>query len=105
MPFIWTKKIARVQPIQSAEVPAVKQIQEVDVPMYRPESDKISSIEHKNGESLVSSREEDDAFGSREEEVDGEEVVLSCAEDGEGVVQEVVCLSEEDSSSLASLKK
>jgi hypothetical protein len=105
MPFVWTKKIARVQPIQSAEVSSALKIQEIDLPVYTSEVDKISSVEHKNGKCLVSSREENDAFGGREEEVDGEEVVLARTEVGEGVLQEVASIGEEDSSSLASLKK
>ena len=108
MSFIWTRKVAKVQPVQiitSAEVPAVVEVQKVDVPSYTPEPDKISGIEHKNGECLASSRKEDDAFGGGEEEVNGQEVVLPCAEDGEGVVQEGTGDGEEDSSPLASLKK
>jgi len=105
MSFIWTRKVARTQVVTSAEVPAVAQLQEVQVPIYTSESDKISGIEHKNGECLASSREEDDAFGGGKEEVDGQEVVLPCAEDGEGVLQEGTLDGEEDSSPLASLKK
>ena len=105
MSFIWTRKVAKVQPVMSAEVPAVVEVQKVDVPSYTPEPDKISGIEHKNGECLVSSREEDDAFGGGEEEVHGQEVVLPCAEDGKGVLQEGVAHGQEDSSPFASLKK
>lgn len=108
MQFIWAKKIARLQQTQivsSAEVSAVVQVQEVQLPVYTSDSDKISGIEHKNGECLASSRKEDDAFGGGKEEVDGQEVVLPCAEDGEGVLQEGTLDGEEDSSPLASLKK
>jgi hypothetical protein len=108
MSFIWTRKIGKVRPIQvvmSSEVLSVLDIQEVRVPSYRLESDKISCIEHKNGECLASSCKEDDAFGGGEEEVDGQEVVLSRTEDGKVVLQEGTCDGEEDSSSLASLKK
>ena len=108
MSFIWTRKVAKVQPIQivtSAEVPSVVEVQEVKIPSYPPELDKISVIEHKNGECLANSRKEDDAFGGGEEEVNGQEVVLTRPEDGEGVVQEGVPHGEEDSSPLASLKK
>jgi hypothetical protein len=108
MSFIWTRKFTKVAPtpvITSAEVRAVIEIQEVKVPSYTPEPDKISVIEHKNGECLVSSREEDDAFGGGQEEVHGQEVVLPRAEDSEGVLQEGTCDGEEDSSPLASLKK
>jgi hypothetical protein len=105
MSFIWTRKVSRVQPIQTSEVSSVVELQIAVLPAYTPELDKISVIEHKNGECLVSSCEEDDAFGGGEEEVDGQEVVLPCVEDGEGVVQEGSTDGEEDSSSLASLKK
>ena len=108
MQFIWARKLTRVQQTQiitSAEVPAIVQVQHVDVPVYTSESDKISCIEHKNGECLASSRKEDDAFGGGKEEVDGQEVVLPRAEDGEVIVQEGICDGQEDSSSLASLKK
>jgi len=108
MSFIWTRKMAKVRPAQiitSAEVAAVVEIQEVKLPSYTPESDKISVIEHKNGECLASSREEDDAFRGGEEEVDGQEVVLPRTEDSKGDLQEGVLDGEEDSSPLASLKK
>lgn len=105
MPFIWTRKVAQVRPIQSAEVSSVVDVQYVQVPVYTSNSDKISGIEHKNGECLASSREENDAFGGGKEEVNGQEVVLSCAQDGEVVVQERTLDGEEDSSPLASLKK
>ena len=105
MSFIWTRKVAKTQVVTSAEVPAVAQLQEVQVPIYTSESDKISDIEHKNGECLASSREEDDAFGGGKEEVDGKEVVLSCTENSEIILQEGISHGEEDSSPLASLKK
>lgn len=118
MSFIWTRKIAKPQVVTSAEVSAVVEVQTVEIPAApatwavpasevkdASESDKISGIEHKNGECLASSRKEDDAFGGGEEEVDGQEVVLPRAEDGEVVVQEGTLDGEEDSSPFASLKK
>lgn len=105
MPFAWSKKIAQVRTIQSAEVPSVVEVQYVQIPVYTSDSDKISGIEHKNGQCLVSSRQEDNAFGGGKEEVDGQEVVLPRSEDGEGVLQEGTCYRQEDSSPFASLKK
>lgn len=67
--------------------PVVEPPQEVVVDPT-PETDKILVTEHKDGECLASSCKEDDAFGGGEEEVDGQEVVLPCAEVGEGDVQE-----------------
>lgn len=85
MSFIWTKKVKQV--IQPQPVTEVVQ-QQVQLPVYESKEDKISVTEHKNGKSLVSSREEDDAFGSREEEVNGQEVVLPCVEDSKVELQE-----------------
>ena len=85
MSFVWTKKVRQViqpQPvIQNVE-------QRVELPVYEVKEDKISVTEHKNGKFLVSSREEDNAFGSREEEVNGQEVVLPCIEDSKVQLQE-----------------
>ena len=107
MSFIWTRKLAeRTQSAVSTptkEEPPTEQA--IEMPVYKPELDKISVTEHKNGECLASSREEDDEVGGGEEEVDGQEVVLPRTEDGEVVVQEGVAHGEEDSSPLASLKK
>lgn len=88
MSFIWTKKIK--QATQPQVVIEVVQQQQLQLPVYEPVSveDKISVTEHKNGKCLVSSREEDNAFGSREEEVDGQEVVLPCVEDSKVELQE-----------------
>lgn len=111
MSFIWTRKIQQVQPQvqpqpqETVQTVVQEVVQEIIIPTYTPDQDKISDIEHKNGKCLVSSREEDNAFGSREEEVDGEEVVLPCIENGEGILQEGTPYGEEDSSPLASLKK
>jgi hypothetical protein len=107
MAFIWTRKIAQAQP-QVQEQPQVQipleVVQEIKIPVYEPDQDKISVTEHKeNGKCLVSSCKEDDAFGSGEKEVDGEEVVLPCTQDGEGELSWTQ--GEEDSSPLASLKK
>lgn len=66
--------------------PVVEVPQEAVAPA--DETDKILVTEHKDGECLASSCKEDDAFGGRKEEVNGQEVVLPCAEVGEGVVQE-----------------
>ena len=111
MSFIWTRKVQQaqvqpqVQPEVQPEVQVEEVVQEVKIPIYDANQDKISDIEHKNGKCLVSSREEDNAFGSREEEINGEEVVLPCIENGEGILQEGASYGEEDSSPLASLKK
>jgi hypothetical protein len=108
MSFIWTRKIAASQlqtQVQPQAQPQVQNtVQEVELPIYQPDQDKISDIEHKNGKCLVSSREENNAFGSIEEEINGEEVVLPCVKDSEVVLQEGWPQGEEDSSSFASLK-
>jgi hypothetical protein len=96
MSFIWTKKFkkATVQPLVVQPEPVIEK-----------KEDKISVIEHKqDGKCLVSSCKENDAFGSREEEVNGQEVVLPCIEDSEGKLSWTQG-EEIDSSSLASLKK
>lgn len=85
MSFPWTKKVKQViqpQPVIETEK------QHVQLPVYEVKQDKISVTEHKNGKFLVSSREEDNAFGSREEEVNGQEVVLPCIEDSKVQLQE-----------------
>lgn len=85
MSFIWTKKVKQVIQPQ----PVIEKVeQHVQLPVYETKQDKISVTEHKNGKSLVSSREEDNAFGSREEEVNGQEVVLPCIEDSKVQLQE-----------------
>lgn len=99
MPFPWSSKVSRVipaplpetqvqveQPVQEVVVP--EPVQVVEIPAV---DDKISSIEHKNGESLVSSHEEDDEAhevqgdlqeGGRTEEGDcGSEEDLARVED------------------------
>ena len=108
MPFPWSTKVNRVipspppsvpeAPVQVESVPEVTQT--VELPVV---DDKISSIEHKNGECLVSPREEDDEDnevqgdlqeGGRPQESDhGGEEVLERIED------------EESSSPRTSLKK
>lgn len=103
MSFIWTRKLAQQTAVLTKEEAPIEQA--IEIPIYKPELDKISVTEHKNGECLASSREEDDEVGGGEEEVDGQEVVLPRTEDGEVVVQEGVAHGEEDSSPLASLKK
>ena len=83
--FIWSKKVKQViQPQVKIEAP----VQEVQLPVLETKEDKISVIEHKNGECLVSSCEKDNAFGSGQEEVNGQEVVLPCIENSEGELQE-----------------
>jgi hypothetical protein len=92
MPFPWSNKLSRVSPVAPPSSPEVQPVsvsepievaQTVEIPTV---DDKISSIEHKNGECLVSPREEDDEAhevegelqeGGRAEESDhgGEEVV------------------------------
>lgn len=78
MPFPWSKKYNRVIPVSQPEVPQIVELPTLD--------DKISSIEHKNGERLDNSRQKDDEAhevkgvlqeGGRAEESDhgGEEVV------------------------------
>ena len=85
MSFIWSKKVKQV--IQPQPVTEVVQ-QQVQLPVYEVKEDKISVTEHKNGKSLVSSREEDNALRSVEEEVNGQEVVLPCVEDSKVELQE-----------------
>lgn len=95
MPFPWSNKLARVIPISQPDV-----IQIVELPVV---DDKISSIEHKNGERLVNPCEEDDEAhevkghlqeGGRPQESDhGGEEVMERGED------------EESSSPRTSLKK
>ena len=95
MPFPWSNKVNRVAPaappsspeslIQTVDVPevTVEVIQVIEIPTV---DDKISSIEHKNGECLADARKEDDEDnevqgdlqeGGRPQESDhgGEEVV------------------------------
>jgi hypothetical protein len=91
MPFPWSAKVNRVIPAAPPSSPEVQVLvaepvevaQTVELPTV---DDKISPIEHKNGECLVSAREEDDEAhevegelqeGGRPEESDhgGEEVV------------------------------
>lgn len=85
MSFIWTKKVKQViQPQVSVEPPA----QEVQLPVLEVKEDKISDIEHKNGECVVSSCEENNEVGIIKEEVNGQEVVLPCVEDSKVVIQE-----------------
>lgn len=87
MPFPWSNKVSRVIPTSKpVQVPEFVEI--VELPVV---DDKISSIEHKNGESLVDSRKEDDEThevqgdlqeGGRTEEGDcGSEEVLARVED------------------------
>ncbi len=93
MPFPWSNKVSRVipaplpetqvqveQPVQ--EVVAPEPVQVVELPVV---DDKNSSIEHKNGESLVSSHEKDDEA----HEVQGDLQEGGRAEEGD-------CGSEED---------
>jgi hypothetical protein len=54
MPFAWSKRVVRVIPITTTEA-EVTQI--VVLPTLY---DKISPIEHKNGEQVASARKEDD---------------------------------------------
>ena len=103
MPFPWSKNINRVipaqQPIFDPE-PQPEVVQTIQLPTV---DDKISSIEHKNGECLADSRKEDDEAhevqgdlqeGRRPQEGDhGGEEVMEQFED------------EESSSPRTSLKK
>ena len=98
MSFAWSKKF---QP----QVQIEETVQEVNMPVYEANQDKISVTEHKNGKCLVSSREKNNAFGSREEEINGKEMVLPCIKDGEGILQERTGNGQKDSSPFASLKK
>ena len=85
MSFIWTRKVKQVVP--AVQLEPVQQV--VELPVLEQKEDKISIIEHKeDGKCLVSSCEKDDAFGSGEEEVNGEEVVQACVEVSEVDVQE-----------------
>jgi hypothetical protein len=54
MPFPWSKKMIRVNPISITEAEV---IQIVVLPTLH---DKISPIEHKNGEQVADARKEDD---------------------------------------------
>lgn len=79
MPFPWSKKVVRIQPIssvaevvQSASIPVAPPpspepeiVQTVEIPSV---DDKISVIEHKNGEQVVDARQEDD----EDDEVQGD---------------------------------
>ena len=102
MSYIWTRKIQN-QLHPGVQPQVYETIQEVDLPVYSPNQDKISHIEHKNGKCLVSSCKENDAFGSREEEIHGEEVVLSCIKDCEVNIPRTQG-KEDNSSSFSSLK-
>lgn len=85
MPLIWTKKVRQIIQPQ----PVIENVeQRVQLPVYEVKEDKISVTEHKNGKCLVSSGEEDNALRSREEEVNGQEVVLPCIEDSKVELQE-----------------
>ena len=55
MSFIWSKKFVKVAP--AIQVLSQEIAQKVDLPMIH---DKISVIEHKNGEQMVSARQKDD---------------------------------------------
>lgn len=87
MPFPWSKKLRQIAPAPSS-VPE-PQVTEVEQVVVIPTvDDKISVEEHKNGECLVSSCEEDNEVRRGEEEVAGEEVVLPCVEDSKDELQE-----------------
>jgi hypothetical protein len=103
MPFPWSKKVNRVIPTVSSppehEVePEV--VQSIELPVV---DDKISSIEHKNGECLASTREEDDEA----DEVQGDLQEGGWSQEGDHGGEEVVeqCKDEESSSPRTSLKK
>jgi len=87
MPFPWSNKVSRVIPTSKpVQVPEFVEI--VELPVV---DDKISSIEHKNGESLVDSRKEDDEA----HEVQGDLQEGGRAEEGDRGSEEVVARSED----------
>jgi hypothetical protein len=56
MPFPWSKKSIRVSPVSEPQQPKTEVTQIVVLPTL---DDKISSIEHKNGEQVADARKED----------------------------------------------
>lgn len=98
MPFPWSKKVARVIPtvqvVQvTSETPIVEEkAQEVVLPTI---DDKISVLEHKNGECLVDAREEDDEA----DEVQGHLQEGGWTEEGDHGGEEVVARFEDEESS------
>jgi len=55
MSFLWSKKFVKVVP--AIQVLSEEIVQKIDLPTIH---DKISSIEHKNGEQMVNARQKDD---------------------------------------------
>jgi hypothetical protein len=111
MSFAWSRKVARVIPAgppssleqstQTIVTPEVIEIiQQVKIPTV---DDKISSIEHKNGESLADACKEDD----EDDEVQGDLQEGGRAEESDYGSEEVVARVEdkESSSPRTSLKK
>jgi hypothetical protein len=95
MPFPWSKKLNRVIPTAQPEV-----VQIIELPVV---DDKISSIEHKNGERLADARKEDDET----DEVQGDLQEGRRSQEGHHGGEEVMerCEDEESSSPRTSLKK
>jgi hypothetical protein len=110
MPFPWSKKVAHI-PVQQVVVPVAVPVQEpepvltisippavedvvqsVDLPVI---DDKISPIEHKNGECLADTREEDDEA----HEVEGDLQEGGWAEESDHGSEEVVERVEDEESS------
>lgn len=104
MSFAWSKKVVRVVPApppqELVNQPEPELVQVVELPVV---DDKISSIEHKNGECLVSARKEDDEA----DEVKGD----VCQGEGSGTgdqgsEEDMARVEDEESSSpRTSLKK
>lgn len=104
MSFAWSKKVVRVVPAPPPQEPVTQPepepIQIVELPVV---DDKISPIEHKNGECLVSARKEDDEA----DEVKGD----VCQGEGSGTgdqggEEDMARVEDEESSSpRTSLKK
>lgn len=110
MPFPWSKKVAPAPvvpqehaPVQEPEPsvsvsvpiqePAVEEVvQTIELPVI---DDKISPIEHKNGECLADAREEDDEA----HEVEGDVQEGGRAQEGDHGGEEVVARVEDEESS------
>jgi len=109
MPFPWSNKLSRVSPVAPPSSPEVQPVsvsepievaQTVEIPTV---DDKISSIEHKNGERLADARKEDDET----DEVQGDLQEGRRSQEGHHGGEEVMerCEDEESSSPRTSLKK
>jgi hypothetical protein len=70
--------------------PAPLVIETVEVVILPSIDDKISVVEHKNGEDecLENTGEQDNESREREESINGSEMVSSCIEDGEVIISQ-----------------